>query len=160
MRLFILPVEAWYNCSPLHSSIVKFLPKHYGDIIMSTMASQITGVSIVYSTICSDVDQRKHQSSVSLAFLRGINWWPVNSPHKGPVMRKMFSLDDVIMKVPAAHSGPRCEHVNRVLSSFPASKLWKLGILYTVQEFYISQFTQQFHFRQHGSWPLGLTQYI
>ena len=42
-------------------------------------------------------DQRKHQSSVSLAFVRGIHWWPVNSPHKWPVTQKMFPFDDVIM---------------------------------------------------------------
>ena len=53
---------------------------HYNDIIMSTMAFQITGVSIVYSTICSGTDQRKYQSSASLAFVRGIHRWPVNSP--------------------------------------------------------------------------------
>ena len=70
---------------------------HYSDIIMSMMASQITGISIVYSTICSGTDQRKHQSLASLAFVRGIHWWPVNSLHKGPVTQKMFSFDDVIM---------------------------------------------------------------
>ena len=42
-------------------------------------------------------DQRKHQSSMSLAFVRGIHRWPVNSPHKGPVTRKMFPFDDIIM---------------------------------------------------------------
>ena len=70
---------------------------HYSDVIMSAMASQITGISIVYSTLCPGADQRKHQSSASLAFVRGIHRWPVNSPHKGPVTRKMFPLDDVIM---------------------------------------------------------------
>ena len=65
---------------------------------MSTMASQITGVSIVYSTVCSGADQRKHQISASLAFVRVIHRWPVNSPHKWPVTRKMFSFDDVIMR--------------------------------------------------------------
>ena len=49
---------------------------------MHTMASQITGVSIVYSTVCSGADQRKHQSFASLAFVRGIHRWPVNSSHK------------------------------------------------------------------------------
>ena len=53
---------------------------------------------IVYSTVYSGTDQRKDQSSVSLAFVRGIHWWPVNSPHKGPVMQKMFPFDDVIMQ--------------------------------------------------------------
>ena len=61
------------------------------------MASQITCISIVCSTVCSGADQRKRQSSASLAFVRGIHRLPVNSPHKGPVMRKMFPFDDVIM---------------------------------------------------------------
>ena len=60
------------------------------DVIMSAVASQITSVSIVCSTVGSGTNQRKHQSSVSLAFVRGIHWWPVNSAHKGPVTRKMF----------------------------------------------------------------------
>ena len=64
---------------------------------MSVMASQITSVSIVYSALCTGPNQRKHQSSTSLAFVRGIHRWPVNSLHKGPVTRKMFPFDDVIM---------------------------------------------------------------
>ena len=64
---------------------------------MSAMASQITSVSIVYSTVGSGVDQGKHQRSTSLAFVKGIHWWPVNSLHKSPVMQKMFLFDDVIM---------------------------------------------------------------
>ena len=71
---------------------------HYIDVIMTTMASQITSLTIVYSTVYSDVDQRKHQSSASLAFVWGIHRWPVNSPYKGPVTRKMFPFDDVIMQ--------------------------------------------------------------
>ena len=73
---------------------------HYGDVIMSMMASQITDISIVYMTVCLGANQRKHQSSASLAFERGIHRWPVNSPHKEPVTRKMFPFDDVII-VPA-----------------------------------------------------------
>ena len=63
---------------------------------MDAIASQITSLTIVYSTVYSDADQRKHQSSASLAFRR-IHRWPVNSPHKWPVTRKMFPFDDVIM---------------------------------------------------------------
>ena len=70
---------------------------HYNDVIMSIVASQITGVSIVCSTVVSGADQRKHQSSTSLAFMWGIHRWPVNSLHKGPVTWKMFPFDDVIM---------------------------------------------------------------
>ena len=57
----------------------------------------ITSVSSVYSTVCSGVYQRKHQSSASVLFVRGIYRWPVNSPHKGPLTRKRFPFDDVIM---------------------------------------------------------------
>ena len=70
---------------------------HYSGFIMSAMASQITSLTIVYSTVCSGADHKKHQSSASLASVRGIHRWPVNSPHKGPVTRKMFPFDDVIM---------------------------------------------------------------
>ena len=42
---------------------------HYGDFIMCAIASQITGVSLVCSTVCLGIDQRKHQSSASLAFM-------------------------------------------------------------------------------------------
>ena len=45
----------------------------------------------------SDADQRKHQSSGSLAFVRGSHRGPLNSLHKWPVTRKMFPFDDVIM---------------------------------------------------------------
>ena len=66
---------------------------------MNTIASQISSLTIVYSTVYSGADQRKHQSSASLAFVRGIHRWPVNSPHKGPVTRKMLPFDDVIMSL-------------------------------------------------------------
>ena len=64
---------------------------------MGPMAFQITSLTIVYSTVYWGADQRKHQSSASLAFVRGIHRWPVNSPHKGPVTQKMFLIDDAIM---------------------------------------------------------------
>ena len=70
---------------------------HYNDVIMGAVASQITSLTIVYSTVDSDADQRKHQSSTSLAFVRGIHQGAVNSPHKWPVTRKMFPFDDIIM---------------------------------------------------------------
>ena len=79
-------------------SILAYCLQHYHDIIMSAMVSQITGVSIVCSTVGSGADHGKHQSSVSLAFVRGIHWWPVNSAYNRPVTRKMFPFDDVIMK--------------------------------------------------------------
>ena len=70
---------------------------HYYDVTMGTIVSQITSLMIVYSAVYSNADQRKHQSSVSLAFVLGIHQWPVNSLHKWPVTRKMFPFDDDIM---------------------------------------------------------------
>ena len=71
---------------------------HYGDVIMTMLASQITSLTVVYSIVYSGVNQRKHQSSASLAFVREIHRGPVNFPHKWPVTRKMFPFDDVIMR--------------------------------------------------------------
>ena len=87
---------------------------HYSDVIMSPMASQNTSLTSVCSTVYSVADQRKHQSSAvadqrkhqssaPLAFVKGIHRSPVNSPHKGPVTRKMFPFDDVVMKTSYIH---------------------------------------------------------
>ena len=57
-----------------------------------------TSSTTVYSTVYSGWDQRKHPSSASLAFVRGIHRGPVNSPHKWSVRRKMFPFDNVIMR--------------------------------------------------------------
>ena len=57
----------------------------------------VSNLMVVYWSLYTGADQRKHQSSASLAFVRGIHWWPVNSPHKGRVTRKMFPFDHVIM---------------------------------------------------------------
>ena len=81
---------------------------HYGDVIMGAIASQIANLTIVYSTFYSDADQRKHQSSASLTFVRGIHRGPVNSPHKWPVTRKMYPFDDVIMPSNYYHADTTC----------------------------------------------------
>ena len=86
---------------------------HYSNVIMSMMVSQITSLTIVYSTVYSGADQRKHQSSTSLAVVRGIHQWPVNSPHKWPVTRKMFPFDDVIM----GHKLLRDQHFSNISPS-------------------------------------------
>ena len=93
-------------------------PNHYNDVIMSTIASQITGLAIVYSTVYSGADQRKHQSSATLAFVQG----PVNSPHKGPVTRKMVPFDDVIMTT----NSPRAQFPTR-RTKFEECKTVSLG---------------------------------
>ena len=76
---------------------------------MGAIASQITNLTILYSTIYSGADQRKPQSSASLAFVCGIHRGPVNSPHKWPVTRKMFPYDDVIMFSEFIDINPRVE---------------------------------------------------
>ena len=86
----------WYESCQI-SRHQTFSCDHYNDVIMGAIASQITSLTIVYSTVYSDADQRKYQSSAPLAFVRWIHRGPVNSPHQGPVKRKMFPLDDVIM---------------------------------------------------------------
>ena len=71
---------------------------YYNDVIMGTTASQITSLALVYLAVYSGADKKKtHQSSASLAFVRGIHRGPVNSIHKWPVMRKMVPFDGVIM---------------------------------------------------------------
>ena len=69
-----------------------FSHEHYRDVTMSAIASQITSLTIVCSTVYLGADKRKHQSSVSLAFVKGIHRRAVNSPHKGPVTRKNVSI--------------------------------------------------------------------
>ena len=99
------PPQCYFKlCASFHSHLwiqsgvtVQKRPIHYCDVIMGRIASQITSLTIVCSTVYSGADQRKYQSSASLAFVRGIHQWPVNSPHKWPVTRKMFPFDDVIM---------------------------------------------------------------
>ena len=71
---------------------------------MGAITSQITSLTIVFSTIYSGTYKKNHQSSASLAFVRGIHRWPVNFPHKGPVTGKMFPFDDVLMDRSAQNS--------------------------------------------------------
>ena len=100
----------------LHENTFLGTRHHYSDVIMTVMASQITSLNIVYSTVYSDADQRKHQSSASLAFVMGIHR-DLNSPHKWPVTRKIFPFDDAIMW--------------KIRHSFEHSKMsnwWKLAL--------------------------------
>ena len=78
-------------------------------------ASQIFSASIVCSNVGSGADQRIHQSSASLAFVRGSHQSLVNSMHKRPVTQKMFPIDDIIMHTARAAgsciSCPECQHI-------------------------------------------------
>ena len=63
--------------------------RRYSDVTISVMASRTTSVSIVYSNVCAIADQRKHQSSASLTFVRGVHRSMMKSPFKRPVTRKI-----------------------------------------------------------------------
>ena len=112
----------------------------YSDVTMGAMASQITSLTIVYSTIYSGPDQRKHQSSASMTYGRGIHRWPVNSTHKGPITRKMFPFDAVIM-ITLDHSlkfdvllSDMCKKVSRqinVLKEYKSSSPKTVAYQYT-----------------------------
>ena len=103
-RYDVWPGVANFICAPVRICF------HYYDVIMCAIASQITSLTIFYSIIYSDADQRKHQSSASLAFVRGSHRVPVNSPHKWQVTRKMFPFDDVIMSRPELGSNGIINH--------------------------------------------------
>ena len=102
VRLFNLKVIYWKN-NRGRITVFQLSSAHYNDVIMSTIASQITSPTIVYWTVYSGTE-----CSTSLAFVRGIHRWPVNSPHTGPVTRKMFPFDDVIMNMPVVWFRPYC----------------------------------------------------
>ena len=89
----------WYVCPVVTTITTTLRPipnhvttNHYKNVIMSAMSSQITGTYNACSSVCSGADQRTHQSSASLAFVRGIRRWPLDSPHKGPLRGKLFHL--------------------------------------------------------------------
>ena len=93
-----------WNGPCLHVRLAFLIPISSDELVLSlpwrhwgTIASHITSLTIVYSTVYAGADQSKHQSSASLAFVWGIHRGPGNSPYKWPVTRKMFPFDDVIM---------------------------------------------------------------
>ena len=92
--LFLSQFPSFYhlpNLSAVSKHVWAIVYVHqYNDVIIRAIASQITDISIVYSTVCSGTKQRKYLSSTSLSFVTGIPQWPVNSPHKGPVTQKRF----------------------------------------------------------------------
>ena len=66
--------------------------RHYNDVIISAMASQITAVSIVNTAICSGADQRKYKSTAALAFVWEIHRWSLNSPQKKAINAENVSI--------------------------------------------------------------------
>ena len=105
-----------------------YAPEHYGDVIMSAMASQITSLTILCSAVYSGVDRRKHQSSASLAFVRGIHQSLVNSLHKGPVTRKMLSFDGVIQFYPHPSRLLRWRQGNLMIVHMVVKRHWRKWI--------------------------------
>ena len=101
-KCMIQYVNSWAQSCGNNAWIMELL-HHYIEVIMGTMVSKITSVSMVCSTAHPGINQRKYKSSVSLVFVRGIHWRPVNPSHKGPVTRKMFPFDDVIMILVLSH---------------------------------------------------------
>ena len=102
------------RCNPNHSN------RHSNDVIMGVISSQITSLTIAYSTVYLGADQRKHQGSASLAFERGIHRWPVNSPNKWPITRKRSPFDDVIM-------GTRWSRIWSAVLTLYAAVVWPTG---------------------------------
>ena len=91
---------------------------HNGDVIMSTMASQITSLTIVHSTVYSaqikeNIKAPRHWPMCGE--LTG-DWWLVNSPHKGPVTGNMFPFDDVIMNPQELLIQPRRNQLHVLLT--------------------------------------------
>ena len=91
---FLFTMDHWYGVSMMLFCILssRISCWHYNDVIMTTMASQITSLTVVYSTVYLDADQRKHQSSASLAFVWGIHrdrWIPRTN---GQLRGKCFHL--------------------------------------------------------------------
>ena len=84
---------------------------HYNDVIMGTMTSQITSLTIAYSTVYSGADQRKHQSSASLAFVRGIHWWKTSNAENVSIwwrhhelIAQLLKISDTVRKAISEHS--------------------------------------------------------
>ena len=131
-----LPVGSFF-----HSDNVRC---HYKDVIMSTMASQITSLTLVYSSVYSVADQRKHQRSMLLASVREIHWWPGNSPHKGPATRQMFPFDDVITW---------CNGVY-------LASCWNTFHLFHPSSSLRSNMSDQYHYMAPAVQPLGWYRYL
>ena len=91
--------------------------RHYNDVTMSAMVSPITSLTMVYSTVIqAQIKENIIASDASLAFVRGIHRWPVNSPHKWPVTRNTFPFDDVIMVIDVLPISDHCQYTDYLLN--------------------------------------------
>ena len=116
------------------------ITSQYKDVIMSAMASKTTGFSIVCLSVYSGTDQRKHQTSTSLAFVRGIHRWLVDFPHKWQLMlenvsiwwrhRGKISLKNTFVKLfPHLWGG---NELTRSLKTHTIINVWLLRVIITV----------------------------
>ena len=98
-RQWVTAIENWAPIPYMNliSGSFQLINSYDNNVIMSAMAPQITGLMVLFSTVYLDADQRKYQSSASLAFVRGIHRWPVYDRKKRPVTRKKIPFDDAIM---------------------------------------------------------------
>ena len=124
----------------LHLMCDAMWTSNYTDVMTGAIASQITSLTIVYSTVYSDAYQRKHHTSALLAFVRGIHRGPVNSPHKWPVTLKMLPFDDVIMNQHSNLAGSPTIHQ-------PNIKLSHTGMKFTYCDFDLLGFCPTYAYR-------------
>ena len=131
---------------------------HYSDVIMTRVASQITGASFFCSIVCSCADQRKHQSSASLASVRGIQRWLMDSPHKGPVTRKMFPFDDVVMDYSSEEGKKYLILCNVIFAAVYQQWVGGLGVSYNIPNHQPMQWWRhsQYPGRWQGQYKLGI----
>ena len=81
------------NIKPI-SALFSLLYDNFHDCTFQSVLSRLYDWT---RCVYTGTDQRKYQSSASLAFVRGNHRWLVNSPYKGPVTRKMFPFDNVFI---------------------------------------------------------------
>ena len=115
-----------YACNYIHHFVgcnYSSTPIHYDDVIMTTIASQITSLMVVYSTVYSDADQSKHQSSASLVFVWGIHrdrWIPrTKGQLRGKCIHLMTSSCSMALKWMGNYTPPF--YVNVI--TYPSSNL-------------------------------------
>ena len=144
-------LKAWCVIVAVYMFIQLGIGQPYSDVRKIAMASQITSVSIVYSTICSWPDQRKHQSSASLAFVRGIHRWLVNSPNKGPETRERFLSHNVIM------NGSCKSRIVEFFANRPTTALPIATVMYGYLDQSLCETCQEFCLKcAKGKWSVGL----
>ena len=129
-KIHLLWQHSVLSDSVLFQHIMHAVRYHYSDVIMSAMASQITGVSIV--CLLNRLFRRRSKKAPNFrvtSLFRGIHRSPVDSPHKGPVTRKKFPCHDVIMKLHFFACLSHCESVTWIrIVTHSAGKIKNLNL--------------------------------